>query len=365
MEERIEIFFCYAREDESLRQELERQLRVLQRQGLIDLWHDREISAGAEWEREIDIHLTAADIILLLVSPDFITSDYCYGIEMKRAMERHESGETCVIPIILRPVFWQKTPFGKLQALPTDGVPVTDHSWHHLDSAFFNVAEGIRKEAERLQSRKSTRQFQVILVSGNLEQIVAIYDHNHDKIKITDGKQAQVALARQFVQAYRVGNDDALIAAYDEIVVSAFRDLCTFTSQQLDRIALARQAQKRIEQLWYTWSDIGFGYITGFRIRAASEGLQDERSERIRDLGRYFHYHLPGDTNPYDISLEMAPIRLAFIRTKQRERILVNTTYVGRDAAGRPGAFFCHLLTELPDEFSSKNAIALWRSPLW
>src|SRR5260370_35381598 len=66
----VEIFFCYAREDEALRQELEKQLRVLRSEGLIEIWHDRKISAGSEWQREINRYLNSADIILLLVSPD-------------------------------------------------------------------------------------------------------------------------------------------------------------------------------------------------------------------------------------------------------------------------------------------------------
>src|SRR5216684_9393103 len=112
----VKILFCYAREDELLLNKLKTQLRPLQRQGLIDVWHDRDISAGTEWEREINQRLNEAEIILLLVSPDFMDSDYCYGIEMKRAIERHQRGEALVIPVILRPVYWQGAPFGKLQA---------------------------------------------------------------------------------------------------------------------------------------------------------------------------------------------------------------------------------------------------------
>src|SRR5256885_8033604 len=111
MERSMETFFCYAREDEVLRQGLEKQLRALRRQGIINLWHDRKINPGTEWEYEIDQHLKTARVVLLLISPDFIDSDYCYSIEMKQAMERHEHGECRVIPIILRPVYWQKAPF--------------------------------------------------------------------------------------------------------------------------------------------------------------------------------------------------------------------------------------------------------------
>ncbi len=137
----VKIFFCYAREDELLRKGLEKHLRTLKRQGLIDVWHDRDISAGTEWEQEIDNHLNSAHIILLLVSPDFMDSDYCYGKEMQQAMERHKCGEAIVIPVILRPVYWQGAPFSKLQALPTDGKPIK--SWHDEDEAFYDVVKGI------------------------------------------------------------------------------------------------------------------------------------------------------------------------------------------------------------------------------
>jgi len=75
------------------------QLR-LQRENLISIWHDVNSSPGAEWEREISTHLNTAEIILLLICPDFMASDYCYSVEMQRAMERHERGEACVIPML-------------------------------------------------------------------------------------------------------------------------------------------------------------------------------------------------------------------------------------------------------------------------
>src|SRR2546429_576860 len=139
----ITIFFCYTHEDEKLLKKLKTHLRPLQRQGLIDIWHDRDISAGREWEREIDKQLNSAQIILLLISPDFMNSDYCYSIEMQRALERHERGEARVIPIILRWALWKETPIGKLQALPKAGKPLTDRGRRTLDYALCDVAEGI------------------------------------------------------------------------------------------------------------------------------------------------------------------------------------------------------------------------------
>ena len=131
----VKIFFCYAHEDEALLNKLKTHLRPLQRQGLIDIWHDRDISAGTDWELEISKHLNEAEVILLLVSPDFIDSDYCYSRELKRALERHVKGEANVIPIILRHLYWQGI-LGNLQALPTDAEPVTSSHWHTLDEAF-------------------------------------------------------------------------------------------------------------------------------------------------------------------------------------------------------------------------------------
>jgi WD40 repeat protein len=146
----ITIFFCYAREDEQLLNKLKAHLRPLQRQGLIDVWHDRDISAGTEWEKEISKHLSTAQIILLLVSPDFMDSDYCYSIEMGQALKRHEKGEAKVIPVILRPVYWYGEPLGKLQALPTDGKPITSSHWHDQDTAFYDITQEIHELVKQL-----------------------------------------------------------------------------------------------------------------------------------------------------------------------------------------------------------------------
>src|SRR5713101_7735754 len=148
----VTIFFCYAREDEALLNKLKTHLRPLQRQGLIDVWYDRDISAGTEWEQEIKEHLNSAQIVLLLVSPDFMDSEYCYNVEMKRALERDARGEAKVIPVTLRPVYWYGEPLGKAQAHPTDGKPVTDLNWHDLDRALYDVTAGIYKVVMQLTS---------------------------------------------------------------------------------------------------------------------------------------------------------------------------------------------------------------------
>lgn len=148
----LSAFFSYSHEDEQLRNQLEQQLSILKRQGIIATWHDRRITAGEEIDHTISSNLEAADIILLLVSPAFLASEYCYDREMLRAMERHESREAVVIPIILRPCEWHHTPFGKLLATPTDGKPVTQ--WPDRDTAFLEVTKAIRGAAEKLLPRQ-------------------------------------------------------------------------------------------------------------------------------------------------------------------------------------------------------------------
>jgi TIR domain len=123
-EKRISLFYSYSHRDEVLRGELEAHLSFLRRSKLIAEWHDRMIGAGEEWKGQIDRQLAEADIILLLVSADFIASDYCWGEEMTKALARHQLGEARVIPVILRSCRWQKTPLGSLQAVPRDGKPV-------------------------------------------------------------------------------------------------------------------------------------------------------------------------------------------------------------------------------------------------
>lgn len=145
----LEIFFSYSHKDEELKNQLTTHLKAMQREGLIKPWSDRDIDLSDEWKKEIDAKLNAADIILLLVSPDFVASDYCYDIEMKRAMERHEAGEARVIPLILRPTDFSALPFARLQAAPKDAKPVT--VWTDTDSAFNDIARGIRRVIKNMR----------------------------------------------------------------------------------------------------------------------------------------------------------------------------------------------------------------------
>jgi len=142
------VFCCYAREDKQFLQELKTHLKALEREKLLTLKADIDISPGTEWEPAIIHYLREADIILLLISPDFIASDYCFHEEMDRAILRHEQGTARVIPVIIRPSTWHRMPFGKLQALPKDAAPISTSS--NLDIAFMNVTKGLRAIVQEL-----------------------------------------------------------------------------------------------------------------------------------------------------------------------------------------------------------------------
>ena len=144
------VFISYSHKDEAFREKLGAHLSLLKRQGVIDEWHDRRIAAGSEWAGEIDRNLNDAAVVLLLVSADFLASDYCYDKEMKQALERHDAGDARVIPVILRAVDWRGAPFARLQALPRDGKPVK--SWPDEDEAFTDIARGIRKAVEEVRA---------------------------------------------------------------------------------------------------------------------------------------------------------------------------------------------------------------------
>jgi len=142
------LFFSYAHEDETYRNELEIHLSALKRQGVIEVWHDRKILAGSNFDDSIKQELEDADIILLLVSQYFIASEYCYNIEMQRALQRHDDGSATVIPVILRNCDWHDMPFGKLMGTPKDGKPISKHA--DTDDAYMDIVTSIKKVAQSL-----------------------------------------------------------------------------------------------------------------------------------------------------------------------------------------------------------------------
>ncbi len=146
------IFYSYCQKDENYLTKIETHLSLLKREGLIETWYDRKLEPGTDWEVEIDQRINTYEIILLLVSPDFMASDYCYEREMKIAMQRHSQGDAVVIPIIIRPCDWESAPFGRLSASPRQGKAVS--LWQDSDEAMLNIASTVRMAIERLAHRE-------------------------------------------------------------------------------------------------------------------------------------------------------------------------------------------------------------------
>jgi hypothetical protein len=145
----IDVFISYAHEDRELREELAKHLSSLRNVGIINDWFDGDIGVGTEWEKQLLDHLNRAQIILLLVSADFIASKFCYNIEMPQALARHKENRARVIPIILRSTSWEETPFARLEVLPTGGKAIT--LWPTHDEAFVDVVSGIKRAIRDLQ----------------------------------------------------------------------------------------------------------------------------------------------------------------------------------------------------------------------
>ncbi len=137
-------FISYSHQDAGALDRLHVHLANLQREGRIETWYDREILAGDVLEDEIGQELEAADLFLLMVSPDFIASNYCVEREMRRALERHDTGDARIVPIIVEPCDWAAMPpLRRLKAVPKDGVPISE--WANANNAYLDVVQEIRR----------------------------------------------------------------------------------------------------------------------------------------------------------------------------------------------------------------------------
>lgn len=208
------VFFSYSHKDEALRDQLESHLALLKNQGSIAAWYDRRIVAGDEVDDAIFGKLETADIILLLVSSDFISSPYCYSREMLRAMERHEANEARVIPVILRHCMWHGAPFGKLRATPRDGKPIT--SWPDRDEALADVARDVAKAAEAIGVRATS--------APDVSRILAAPTRSAAG-RATKPRSSNLRLKKEFTEKDR-----------DDFLRSTFEFVCKFFEGSVEAI---------------------------------------------------------------------------------------------------------------------------------
>ncbi|MEH2121137.1 tetratricopeptide repeat protein [Nostoc sp.] len=185
----IKLFFVHSnsRDDQKLRVKLEPHLSGLEPLRVSINWHKSQRLAGRDWKQESYQHLNTSEVIVLLVSPDFLAEDDCKKIT-RRAMERHNAEKACVIPVKLRLIDnWQATPFGHLQCLPDNGEPITSKYWPRQDDAFVNIVGNIRQEVEKIQ--EGQQQLQLIREQQKSEIFTSInrFISNHSLNQIIRG----------------------------------------------------------------------------------------------------------------------------------------------------------------------------------
>ncbi len=150
----VRIFIAYSHKDLVFKDEIRRRLKPLVRAGKVSIWDNYNIEGGGDWDADIREKLSQADIILLLLSPDALDSDYFYEVEAPIALQRHQTGEAIAVGIKLRPCTLKHTPFENLERyelLPKKGYPVTDPHWHHVDAAYLTIFEEIDILVEKVE----------------------------------------------------------------------------------------------------------------------------------------------------------------------------------------------------------------------
>jgi hypothetical protein len=181
------VFYSYSHKDAALREMLGTYLAPLSHQKKIAEWHDRKIEPGADWETEISAQLESANLILLLVSADFLASEYCFGVEVERALARLKNGEVKVVPVLLKPCLWQESRFSELQIIPRDANAIT--LWRSPEEAFTDVAAEIRKlvsasppRPPKTESTESHRfDSSLNLVRGQVRSYAHLYERTRQR----------------------------------------------------------------------------------------------------------------------------------------------------------------------------------------
>jgi hypothetical protein len=191
----LDVFFSYAHEDEDLMNDVRRQLIAFERNRRILKWHDRMIPPGTEWRGQIDSRLALARIVLLFMSPHFIESRYCYEIEGEAALQRHAAGTARVVPIILRPCPWEVTPFGALQALPTNGKPIS--MWTNRDEACLDAARGVMRIADALSASRRKGDLTVGALAPGGSSRAKVVDETASRAKLAYCSRCGMAAGKQ------------------------------------------------------------------------------------------------------------------------------------------------------------------------
>ncbi len=263
----VSVFIAYSHVDEEHRKELEKHLSGLRRQGVISTWHDRRIGPGEEVHEQTSEKLEEARIILRLVSADFLASDYCYEVEMIRAMERHEQDAARVIPVTLRPCDWQGAPFRHLNAVPTDGKPVVKHST--LDDGFLEVTRAVRQAVESLGGSTSTRARPVEGITAPVDLVQPGPRSSNLRIKrdftdrerhsfLNEGFEYVACYFEDSLQELQVRNSD-VETDFRRIDTNRFEAKAFVVGQEKSRCGIWLGGLFRTDGLYFSFNGVGDG----------------------------------------------------------------------------------------------------------
>ena len=255
---------------------LRKHLMPLQRRGLITIWSDTDIDAGDAWEEEIKKHLDTAKIILLLISPDFMASDYCYSTEMERALQRNEQKEARVIPIILRPTAWKGAPFDKLQMLPSNAKPVTDRrSWQDADEALNDVIQQIDPVVIELLLPLYIDEAMELVKKGRRADALAVYERalrlEPEYVAALYGKGAALFLLDRYEES---------VEAYDKAIEASIENAENVDARfYYGKASALRKLQRYEESLQ--------AYDESIRINPRKRRTHKDKVELLLQLERY------------------------------------------------------------------------------
>ncbi len=196
----VKVYCFYARDDVKILESLKSHLAPLRRNGLIDFWSDQEISAGKEMKSEREKNLHDAQIILLLISPNFMGSEHWCGYEMGRALERHERGDARLIPIILQPIHWKLPPIDLLKALPKNEKPINDPSWGNQNQALVDVVQGLCEVIEEVNVKPPPVTLADILNLEPMEPLSIIASNNLDYSSASQLISAEIPVVSENIQ---------------------------------------------------------------------------------------------------------------------------------------------------------------------
>ena len=146
----LKLFLSYAHEDRDIVAELRKHLAPLRYEQIVTDWYDLELMPGHDWDQDIISQLESSDLVLVVISADFVASNYAYGRELNLSLDLHDQDRVRLLPVIARNCKWQNLPFARLQVLPEGAVAIS--SWQNRDDAFVSVVLGVERVAREILS---------------------------------------------------------------------------------------------------------------------------------------------------------------------------------------------------------------------